>query len=169
MTYPTREEIPSSLDLEQLQGDLAQLASQLQTAKARRDALIQESVALDTALSLTDNAVESIQQAQLHPMEPVTTAVTKGQSLQQLYREAHRLRQELLQQQQQSSSSTTESGQEDDPTAVALATKKRGLSLEEAYRQDRQTMSTNLENLASMANFLKQNKRKRNSISPPTK
>jgi hypothetical protein len=161
--YPNKEEIPSKKELATLQEELSQLAMQLQTAKDRRNALIEQGASLAATQSMTVGAVQSLEAANLQGgradavQGPVTAAVMGGQGLQELTREGKRLQTELGKRKQNTSN---EQGDEDlAQDGLPIVQKKRVLTMEEAYRHERQAVETTVENLSSLSNLLKQSKR----------
>jgi hypothetical protein len=160
--YPNKQDIPSKEELAKLQEELSQLAMQLTTAKDRRNALLKQGASLAATHSLTEGAVQSLEAANLQQdheiadavQGPVTAAVMGGQGLQELTREGKRLQTELGKR-KQNANHRPEDGENDDELLVH---KKRVLTMEEAYRQERQVVETTVENLSSLSNLLKQSK-----------
>ncbi len=152
VVYPTKDSIPSAETLQNLQQELEQLAIQLKSATDRRNALIQQSVALDAAVSLTTAAVQSVQDAHVS-VEPITATIMEGQGLQTLSNEGKRLQQELQ-------NAKSDDMDEENPSSLPLV-KKRVMTLEESYYQERQVLDATVENLASLSNLLKESKKKK--------
>lgn len=147
--YPSKEEIPSSLQLETVQAELQVLAKQLADAKAKRNALLQQGVDLQAAHSAATLAVESLQSkavAVASIPDSVSAAVMGGQGLQDLTREAKRMQTELTEKKRSA---------EDDNTDATIfpqlpCTKKRVLTSHELYQQERQAVKVSSAGISNL-------------------
>lgn len=161
--YPNKEEIPSKEEMAKLQEELSQLATQLKTAKDRRNALLEQGALLAATQSLTQGAVQSLEantsSSTSTTSATVTAAVMGGQGLQELTREGKRLQSELGKRKQNPTSTSEAEDAGEDHDELSALQKKRVLTMEEAYRQERQVVETTVENLSSLSNILKQSKR----------
>jgi hypothetical protein len=154
--YPSKDEIPSPQETAALQNELCQLKERLEAAHLRRNDLLAKEKSLESAIAVSNAAVQSLvvvsDHHQLH--EPVAKAVSDGKAMHELTKEGKEIIQQL-------DESKRERNSEDDENdgiipRTNLNKKKKRMSLEEEYKLDRQVLQTkNVDSLQALRSMLK--------------
>jgi len=154
--YPSLDEIPSKEMIQSVEAEVQTLITQLKEAKIRRDLLRMKYAKLQTTHEMTLSATETIQSSsmdieRLH--EPISTAITGGQSLQDMIREGTNLRtileerkKDVMNEDKHHSKTASSSSIPD----LLPSTKRRLLTSEELYEQERQMVKVSRTGLASL-------------------
>lgn len=146
--YPAEEQIPSLEQSQSLQDELQVLRAHLQAARLRRNALLVANTSKEVAQKATDQVSASLPLQDLETIHTsVTAAVMGGQGLEQLQEQGKKALNNL-------ENSKRERKNPEDEELLVPPSKKR-VSLEEHYREQRQMVETNLDNLAAVRNLLK--------------
>ena len=148
--YPTQDQIPSSASIQALKEDIQQLQELLKTSKKRRDELLLQTAGLGLAQRLSTKAVDSLQclplEEETTTLNVVTAAVRGGKQAQEYTQDSQHLQTRL----DHTHKNRAKENEEED---LGPHPKKKRLSLEEEYRQERQIAT--LDSLSAIQNLLK--------------
>jgi hypothetical protein len=149
--YPSKEQIPSPEAISDLDKELSQLHERLQAARKRRNELLVKQQSLEGAKSVASKTMDSLQSLDdsRDVQGPVTAAIMGGQGVQELTREGKQLIAKL----DDSKRDRSDDEEEDSHTFQTNVRKKR-LSMEEEYREQRRTVDTTLDSLAAVRSLL---------------
>jgi hypothetical protein len=147
---PTKDMIPSQIDMDSLRQELQQLQLHLEAARSTRNNLLLERHSLDTAQRTIGKIARTLEQHSVNtssaPSE-VNARVTDGNSVRHLTQEAQAImdnldaRKEKRKQMGENGKGTDDDDSNDNPFfASPVVAKQPRLSLEEAYRRDCQQL-----------------------------
>lgn len=153
--YPSKDEIPTPQETAALQSELCDLKDRLDAARLRRNTLLAKQKSLESAIAVSNAAVQSLAVVSNDVRGPVAKALSNGKSMQELTKEGK----ELIQQLDDSKRERENDCDENNGfiPATKLNAKKKRMSMEEEYKHDRQVLQAkDVDSLQALRTILKQ-------------
>ena len=154
--YPTKDQIPSSEDMNHLQEELDMLRKQLQDARRQRNELLVHCQSVELAQSTSQSAISMLKEHSIENIHnQVTAVIMGGQGLDSLKQEGTKLIQKLDEHKRERGGNNDADNQEDiAPWELPTRKKKKIPTLEEHYKDHRRTVDAGLDSLAAVHKFI---------------